>query len=114
VTVREIRKKAENAAPAQLDVEGYRARVADAVGMAVVDLIGQSRQDPTIAVKRMIAAYFLFRRDHLVISDIETIMAKTESWVRYATDYIERRTDRSYAFRTHIEQEMAAYALANK
>lgn len=98
---------------AKVDVEGYRARVADAVGVAIVELIGHGRDNPNVVMRRMVAAYFLFKRDHIIEAEVAMIMEKSESWVRYSTDYIERRMDRSYAFRTYVEQEMAAYAVAS-
>ena len=41
-------------------------------------------------------------------------MDKPESWVYYQVGYIQRRMDRSYAFRLYIEQEMAGYAVASE
>jgi hypothetical protein len=70
------------------------------------------RDVANLLITGMVSAYFLFARDQMMPADIATVMAKGESWVRYATDYIERRMSRSHAFRMHIEQDMAAYAIA--
>ena len=42
-----------------LDIEGYRTRVAGAVGMAAGELIASRRNDPRAAMLRMVAAYLL-------------------------------------------------------
>jgi hypothetical protein len=99
---------------AALDIDGYRERVAGAVGMAVSELVGSNRDDPRAAMLRMIAAYFLLQRDRLPVGDVARIMDRTESWVRESTAYIERRVSHYYAFRVYIEKTMATYALASK
>lgn len=98
---------------AEVDVEGYRALVADAVGLAVVQLVGEATESPRVMMARSVAAYFLRERDHLVFPDIAIVMDKPERWVRYQVDYIKRRMDRYHAFRIYIEQEMASYAVAS-
>lgn len=108
-------KQAGKAAPNRhIDIDGYRERVADAVGIAVSELTAQERDNARVVVLRMIATYFLFARDHLLVVDIARIMNRNESYVRYATDYIERRMSHYYAFKVYIEQNMATYALASK
>ena len=97
-----------------LDVEGYRQRVADAVGLAIVDLLGEKIDSPRIDMARAVATYFLRERDHLVVPDIAIVMDKPESWVTYKVDYIKRRMDRYHAFRIYIEQEMTGYAVASE
>jgi hypothetical protein len=39
-------------------------------------------------------------------------MNRTESWVRAATDYIERRMAHYYAFKIYVDQTGASYAKA--
>jgi hypothetical protein len=97
-----------------IDIDGYRERVSEAVGIAVSELSAQGRDNPQVVMLRMIAVYFLFARDHLLVVDIARIMNRNESYVRYATGYIERRMSRYYAFKVYIEQTMATYALASK
>jgi hypothetical protein len=98
----------------RIDVDGYRERVADAVGIAGGELSAQGRDDPQLVMSRMVAGYFLCARDRLLVVDIARIMNRNESNVRYAIDYVERRMDRYYAFKVYVEQTMATYALASK
>src|SRR5208282_4509687 len=85
-------------AQGQVDVDGYRGKVADAVGIEVGDLVAQGRDNPRAAMLRMIAAYFLLQQDRLSVGDIARIMDTTESWVRSSTSYIARRVNSYTAF----------------
>jgi len=100
-------------AQGQVDVDGYRGKVADAVGIEVGDLVAQGRDNPRAAMLRMIAAYFLLQQDRLSVGDIARIMDTTESWVRSSTSYIARRVNSYTAFRIYIEQTIGAYALVS-
>ncbi len=97
----------------RIDVEVHRERVAGAVGLAVSELIGDTRDDRQTLMKRMVASYFLYKQDQLLIDDIARVMAKNDRWVRESRDYIERRISHYYAFRVYIDKEMATYALAS-
>ena len=71
-------------------IPDYRVRVAGAVGLAVTDLIESNRDDPNVVMQWMVAAFLLFNHDQLLVADIADVMAKSESGVRDARDYIER------------------------
>jgi hypothetical protein len=103
----------ERAAESAINVDGYRERVAGAVGMALDELISSNRADPRANLLQMVAAYLLRDGGGLPVSEIARVMDKDESWVRSATDYIERRVYHYYAFKVHVEQTMATYALAS-
>jgi hypothetical protein len=110
---RMAKENGKGSGPLLLDVAGYRERIAGAVEMAVSELIAADRGDAKAVLNRMVAAYFLLQHDHLVLADIARIMDKTESWVRYSTDYINRRMRAYYAFKVYIDQTMATYAVSS-
>jgi cob(I)alamin adenosyltransferase len=103
----------ERTAASAIDVNGYRERVAGAVGLGVTELVGSNRNDPRAAMLRMVAAYLLLQGDRLAVGDVARIMDKSEQWVRDSTDYIERRMTGYHAFRIYIEKTIATYALAS-
>ncbi len=96
-----------------LDIDAYRARAAGAVGLVASELTGDNRDDRRVLMQRMVAAYFLYMQDQMLIPDIARVMARSDRWVRESRDYIERRIDHYYAFKVYIDREMATYALAS-
>jgi chromosome segregation and condensation protein ScpB len=98
----------------KVDVDGYRARIADAVGMAVGELIAARRNDPRAALLRQVAAYFLAQQDRLEVDEIAKILDAPEQWVRDSIAYIERRKFHYYAFSVYLERVAATYELASR
>lgn len=92
------------------EIDAFRERVAGAVALEVSKLVSTRRDDPKAIMSRKLAAYLLFSKDQLLSRDIALIMDKSDAWVSAATDYIERRMLRSYAFRASIAPAIAAYA----
>ena len=95
----------------RIGVEAFRVRVADAVGLAVSELITSRTNDPRAALLRMVAGYFLQTQDKLSVGEIAKILEAPEQWVRDSINYVERRVAHYYAFRVYIEKAMDAYAL---
>jgi len=91
------RERSKDSGNGQTDIEGYRERVARAVGMEAGELIASRRDDPRAAMTKILAAFLLLRQDQLPVGEIAKIMDKPEQWVRDSTNYIERRIAHYYA-----------------
>ena len=97
----------------QIDIDGYRELIADAVGLEVGELTGVKRDDPKVAILRRIAAYVIAQQDGLPLGDVARILDDSESWVRSSIDDIQRRISKYGPLGLRIEQMAAGYALAS-
>ena len=103
-----------------LDIEGYLERGAAAVGLEVSELTSAKNnrwqedqatrraQAAEVALLQRIVAYVFFR-DELPVGDIARILGETESWARCSIEYVERKIDKSDAFKRKVDQMMGVY-----
>lgn len=96
-----------------VDIDDYRERISAAVGLEVSELAGLVGKDPEVTMRRRFGAYILSKQDSLPLGDIASVLAESESFVRYSIDDVERRIYKYRALSDRVEQMAAGYAFAS-
>ena len=100
-----------------VDIDGCRDRIASLVdemtairGSLFDKVMVTGRDDPRVAMLRMVAAHILLNQDKLSLDEIAQVLGETESWVCNSTHYVERRIGNYYAFKLYVDRMIETYA----
>ncbi len=100
-----------------VDIDACRDRIASLVDeMTVIrgslfDRVTVTRRDdPWVAMLRMVAAHILLNQDKLSLDEIAQVLGETESWVCNSTHYVARRIGNHYPFKLYVDRMIETYA----